>query len=120
MYSSPDVRGSADSISKHDFLVMILENFKPCMIYSTKFRVCPTFIQFFETEAHRYTILDLTMKKDHSQLFQSSKLRSEEGTKDRSTTPQVKVRASRAESVSNKSSNGDLQSLSYLEKKTGL
>ena len=108
---------SPDNINKMEFLMMIFENFKPCLIFSTKYRVSPDFIQFFEAESARYAQLDRSLKKEPSQNLYSTKSKIEEPPKERSETPQPKARNVGTSGLSQKSSYSEVNSVTALEKK---
>jgi len=84
-------RTQENSIQKVEFLLMIFENFKSCLIFSTKYRVSTDFGQFFESESIRCNQLDRSMRKDQSQNLNQSRVRTgEDSLRERQGSPQVR------------------------------
>jgi len=94
--------------------MMIFENFKPCLVFSTKYRVSSDFIQFFEAESARFAQLNRSLQKEPSQNLYPTKTKLDESSKERIGTPQLKQRNN---SISQKSSISELNSVTALEKK---
>jgi hypothetical protein len=81
-----------NSILKVEFLLAVFENFKSCLIFSTKYRVSNDFSQFFESESMRVNqLLERSMRKETSQNLHQSRMKTgEDSLKDRGGSPQVR------------------------------
>jgi len=81
-----------NSIMKLEFLLAVFENFKSCLIFSTKYRVSTDFNQFFESESLRVNqLLERSMRKETSQNLHQSRLKTgEDSLRERGGSPQVR------------------------------
>src|SRR5690349_17696209 len=95
--------------------MMTFENFKPCLVFSNKFRIFSSFLQFFEAEANRHALLSRdnnpnwspTLLMKLKSVEDPSKGKSVEDTRVRSNTPQPKVRRMQTVNVSHRTSMDD-------------
>jgi len=80
-----------NSILKLEFLLAVFENFKSCLIFSTKYRVSTDFGQFFESESMRVNqLLERSMRKETSQNLHQSRLKTGEDSLREKGSPQVR------------------------------
>jgi len=111
-------RTQENSIQKVEFLLMIFENFKSCLIFSTKYRVSTDFGQFFESESIRCNQLDRSMRKDQSQNLNQSRVRTgEDSLRERQGSPQVRS-GKLLTNISHKSLASEVNSVTEKVEKT--